>query len=429
MLHYVGFAVHIGHTHRRVEALIHEGTNLSFTVPGLTSAANHLKNNYDCKLADNYDNDNVNNIHLMLGAEYFHEFAEEFTRVDDLNLLRTAAGYSVVGKIPQHYITKNKTRGSQPTQLSFQSISINRLNIESDPLEQQLKNLWQLDTIGIVPEKFTTFEQKAITQFHETVKYNNNKYEVQFPFKPESLPGRNETTAYATLMSLNNKFKTDASLHTAYCNILDNYFENDFIEEVPNDEIPNTAYYLPHHCVKKESKTTPIRIVFNASSKTNSHNSLNDCVFAGPSLTTKLFNLVLHFRTKSYILSSDISKAFLRVGLQANHRDYTRFFFNFNIHNSKDVSHLRFKVIPFGINCSPFLLSQTLKYHCEKSTNEFIQTLDQYFYVDNLILPVDSKTDLEKYYRVVTDTLASANMPMSQWVTNDQSFNHLHSDD
>ena len=75
------------------------------------------------------------------------------------------------------------------------------------------------------------------------------------------------------------------------------------------------------------------------------------------------------------------------------------------------------------------MLSQTLKHHCEKSNDEFIQNLDKYFYVDNLILPIDSRTDLEKYYHVITDTLASANMPLSQWVTNDKSFNDTHSDD
>ncbi|MEL7079729.1 MAG: hypothetical protein AAGM46_28255, partial [Cyanobacteria bacterium J06582_2] len=248
------------------------------------SAANQLKSTYDCKLADTYDNDYVNNIQVMLGAEYFHEFAEEFTRIGDINLLRTAAGYSVVGKIPHHYFDQNQTRGSQPAQLALQSISIHRLNIDIDPLEDQLQNLWKLDTIGIVPEKFTTYEQAAINQFHETVTYDDNKYAVQFPFKPESFPGRNETTVFATLMSLNNKFKNDASLHAAYCQIFDTYFENDFIEEVPHAEISNTAYYLPHHCVFKDSTTTKLRVVFDASSKSPNGKSLNDCLLLGPRL-------------------------------------------------------------------------------------------------------------------------------------------------
>ena len=69
---------------------------------------------------------------------------------------------------------------------------------------------------------------------------------------------------------------------------------------------------MPHHPVFKKRATTPMRIVFNASSKPTDGTSLNDCLFTGPSLTTKLH--ILHtFRQGQYAITADILKAFHRI--------------------------------------------------------------------------------------------------------------------
>ena len=67
----------------------------------------------------------------------------------------------------------------------------------------------------------------------------------------------------------------------------------------------------------------PLCMVFNCSAKTGKNPSLNDCLLTGPSLTTKLGDALLEFRTHKYGVVADISKAFLRVGLQACDRDFT----------------------------------------------------------------------------------------------------------
>ena len=78
--------------------------------------------------------------------------------------------------------------------------------------------------------------------------------------------------------------------------------------------------------VVKESATTPIRLVFNASSKANEQvPPLNDLLATGPSLTEKLVDCLVSFRTKRYAITADISKAFLRVGIAPLDRDYLRF--------------------------------------------------------------------------------------------------------
>ncbi|KAG1679331.1 hypothetical protein GQR58_012968 [Nymphon striatum] len=56
-----------------------------------------------------------------------------------------------------------------------------------------------------------------------------------------------------------------------------------FIEKVDNENV-HEGHYLPHRAVHKESLTTPIRIVFDCSYKTQDNPSLNDCLQKEPRL-------------------------------------------------------------------------------------------------------------------------------------------------
>ena len=93
------------------------------------------------------------------------------------------------------------------------------------------------------------------------------------------------------LNSLVTKFKKDVELFEQYNNVIEEYKEKKFIEEV--DPTDYSGCFLPHHPVYRESATTPLRIVYNASSyPKGGGKSLNDCLYAGPSLTTKLHDLL-----------------------------------------------------------------------------------------------------------------------------------------
>ena len=50
-----------------------------------------------------------------------------------------------------------------------------------------------------------------------------------------------------------------------------------FIEKVDATEPSTVTHYLPHHSVRKDSQTTPIRIVYDCSCRQGKdHASLND---------------------------------------------------------------------------------------------------------------------------------------------------------
>ena len=85
-----------------------------------------------------------------------------------------------------------------------------------------------------------------------------------------------------------------------------------FIEWVDDSDHARTIHYIPHHLVRKESTTTPIRMVYDCSCK-QSHNSpsLNDCLQAGPPFLNDLSGILLRFRQHDLAFSTDIEKACL----------------------------------------------------------------------------------------------------------------------
>ena len=70
--------------------------------------------------------------------------------------------------------------------------------------------------------------------------------------------------------------------------MFEQYLTSDYISVVDNPE--DDRYYMSHHVVFKESSdTTKIRIIFDASAKTNTGISLNDALMVGPTIQNVLF--------------------------------------------------------------------------------------------------------------------------------------------
>ena len=110
-----------------------------------------------------------------------------------------------------------------------------------------------------------------------------------------------------------------------------NEIHNNFIEIVPMEELkdPNVRMHFLHHfpVYKSDpSSTTPCRRVFNASFRTKGNISLNDSMLKGPSLTPNILKVQLRMRLKTYLMTADVSKAFLHVLLRYADRNFTCFF-------------------------------------------------------------------------------------------------------
>ena len=86
-----------------------------------------------------------------------------------------------------------------------------------------------------------------------------------------------------------------------------------FVERVSSSsQLRNgQTHYVKHHHVRKESSTTPIRIVYDCSCQmSENYPSLNDCLEVGPPLINDLCSILIYFYVHKYGVVTDIEKAF-----------------------------------------------------------------------------------------------------------------------
>ena len=179
---------------------------------------------------------------------------------------------------------------------------------------------------------------------------------------------------------------------------------------------------MPHHAVFKKSATTPLCIVYNASSKPSEGKPLNDCLLTGPSLTAKLHEILLQFRQGTFSMTADISKAFHRIIVDEEERKFLKFLWI--ILDSQELTTFQFRVMLFGATCSPCLLQETLQTHL--SENAEGNAFKENFYVDNYMNTYDHQSELISDKIHLDNVMKQASMPLQEWVSNNEYFNFMY---
>ena len=96
------------------------------------------------------------------------------------------------------------------------------------------------------------------------MQHTESGYIVWLPFKDDTRPSLNYRTARGQLYQLIHCVENDEQFGQQYDKVVESYIEKEFIEQIPNQ--PIEGHYTPHHAVPKKSATTPLHIVFSASS-------------------------------------------------------------------------------------------------------------------------------------------------------------------
>ena len=160
--------------------------------------------------------------------------------------------------------------------------------------------------------------------------------------------------------------------------------KNGFYEEVPTDA--KSGHYIPTFLVNNPNSTsTPIRHVIAGNL---GNPPINDCLETGPSMIADLRMLLRRFRCHKTAIVGDISKAFNRMVVRQEDRDYFKLLW-FKDGDRKQLITLRIARIPFGTCLAPFQLFGTLLKHLSEHEHEEAKSLIDTFYSDNLVTSID----------------------------------------
>ena len=255
---------------------------------------------------------------------------------------------------------------------------------------------------------------------HITVR-PHGAYSLHFPWKENHPPlPSNFSVCSRRTRSMAYRLAKTSDLLKQYGAIIALQEHKGFIERVADTNCRNNAHYIPHHPVRKESSTTPIRIVYDCSCKQScSSPSLNDCLYAGPPFLNNLSAILVRFRQHPFGLLADIEKAFLHVFLDETDRDYMRFLWLSDPSNaSSSFVTYQFKVVLFGATSSPFMLSATLKFHLTQNVSATSKDLLHNLYVDNLVSGCESEEAAIQYFTESGSVLNSAGFNLHLWSSN-----------
>ena len=369
----------------------------------------------------------VNKIQILIGADTYYSIVKPgYKKLDNIILIPTTLGYALSGS------AKLKNVPTNVEMISVLKVSttlidhyVTQTPTEIDP-QDILSQLWELDHIGISSNELDRESVNVLEKFENSVAYSKNdqQYVVGLPWKENchELPS-NIGLARGRLKNLQNRFQKDPKFCENYNQVIKETENRGFIEKVDLNENPiGVCHYLSHHGVVKDSKTTPLRIVYDCSARmSKSSVSLNDCLFTGPSLISDLTKVLLRFRLNKYACLSDIEKAFLMLQLDERDRDATRFFWPEDpLDINSPLIHYRFRVVLFGATCSQFLLNATILKHLStlKIDPNLITKFKRGLYVDNLLGTDNSEQNLLKFYQTASKSFSEAHLNLREWVTN-----------
>ena len=194
------------------------------------------------------------------------------------------------------------------------------------------------------------------------------------------------------------------------------------IEKKQIDDSPGD-YFLPWRFVHKEgSLSTPVRCVFDASSKTPSGKSLNECLAKGQNKLEKIFSLLLNFRAGTAAFSCDIKMAYNQLQLSDTCRRWHKYLWVDNLDPSNPV-HVRvmctiiYGVISSGNQTSEGL--QKLARFCQEHYPQHTlgaEVLASKTYVDDASDAADSKEELFDKISGVDFTLSLGSMNVKSYI-------------
>jgi hypothetical protein len=111
-----------------------------------------------------------------------------------------------------------------------------------------------------------------------------------------------------------------------------------------------------------------------------------------PPVLNDLTSILIRYRATRYAVTRDIENAFLNIGLDADERDVTRFFWLSDPDvPSSTLQISRFKSVLFGADCSPFILNATILKHLSTVKCDFTKVISKDVYVDNIKSSVPDK--------------------------------------
>ncbi|GBM17102.1 hypothetical protein AVEN_133355-1 [Araneus ventricosus] len=325
------------------------------------------------KLADPYEKTDNLPIEVLIGADFYWTVMtvkppKKLT--ESLVLMSSIFGWFLRGSRSMTNIKFDKT-------YAFHNICTDKVTLQEE--DEDVRPFWDLEALGIKAsqeKEMSTLNREILKQFHDS-------YKNQVEIAPETTVNESRT------------------------------------------------FYLPHHVVKKhKNNNAKYGRVFDGSSHSPGHPSLNEVLEKWPNLLPEILATLLRFRLHKQAIICNGSQAFLQLTSSEEDRDATRLLWfrtekdaDGKTHLLNDILIYRFSRLPFGLRPSPFLLSASLPELVSKNFDTYplaAKRLEGNIFMDDFVMGVCTEDEASALYSEVKNLMALISLTLAKWATNSQ---------
>jgi len=211
-------------------------------------------------------------IDMIPGAEIFFDLInkEQIRPMAHGSVLQnTKLGWIISGPVPHSTVCFLETSVSLFTSTASA--------FETKTLEERMAAFWRIEEVKS-DELYTIEDRGCKRHFLKNVqRVDAGRFIVALPFKVALKLGYSCVRALRQFISLERRFQADKNLKQGYVKFKNEYIELGHMSITNSVPAADQCYCLPHHAVFKDGSTsTKLRVVFDASAKTDTNLSLND---------------------------------------------------------------------------------------------------------------------------------------------------------
>lgn len=309
---------------------------------------------------------------------------------------------------------------SGPVGLSYSNKVV--CNVSKD-LEMQLTKFWEQEEF---PDRKPWSQEELACENHfinNTKRNEDGRFIVKIPFKRSvSNLGDSQQQAKRRFWSLEKRLQADQNLKHEYVKFISEYQTLKHMSKV-NEHSDNvaSAYYMPHHGVLRESSlTTKLRVVFDASARTDSGYSINELQMVGPVIQSDLLSIILRFREHAFVITADIEKMYRQVLITPSQRPLQRILWRTDPQSVLDTYELN--TVTYGTASASFLAIRALMqlaHECQSSMPNIARIIQNDFYVDDLLTGANTIEDLSLICTQIFEVLKGGRFILRKWISND----------
>ena len=349
-------------------------------------------------------------IDILLGADVYPQIMVKEPMVTgavaDPAAQQTIFGWAIVGPV--------RSKGSYVHPVPTHAALVQAPSVDLDIM---LSRFWVVENHEEAIQPLSVVEEQVQAQYTDTVRYcpSTCRYQVALPWK-EDVPPLGDSRAQALSMYITNE--RSILIYKPFQEVVQSYLDLGHAELIPSAEpMPKKKYYLPMHCVAKQSSTsTKLRVVFDGSAVSTSGISLNQSLMVGPTLHPSLESILLKFRSYPVAVTADIAKMYREVELAAPDRDVHRFLWRSSL--QQDIQDYRMTRVTFGVSASPYLAVRTLQQTAADHRSEHPEAVHHImssFYVDDLLAGATTVTEAKQLYTSLREVLQQGGFNLCKW--------------